>query len=139
MLSVLDAVFKVFYECFSEMFYMRNCIFLVKFYYNPAGVVSHKLSRKLISQNFSYSVSVSCTLARIKILNLLYSQNTSFSRTRESNKTNGNKIIRAGSEFAKREKKEPKGKKRRQAGVIKHKPFVMKPLNIMHKDCFQYA
>ncbi|GBO13726.1 hypothetical protein AVEN_68182-1 [Araneus ventricosus] len=119
---------------------MRDCVFLVKLYYNPAGVVSHKLSRKLISQNFSYNMSVPRTLARIKILNLLYSQKkASFSRTRKSNKTNGNNIIRAGSEFAKRMKEEPKGKKKRQAGVIKHKPFVMKPLNIKHRDCFQYA
>ncbi|GBM58077.1 hypothetical protein AVEN_10379-2-1, partial [Araneus ventricosus] len=51
----------------------------------------------------------------------------SVSRTRKNNKTNGNRIIRAGSEFAKREEKGAE------------QPFVMMPQNIIHRDCFQYA
>ncbi|GBN64904.1 hypothetical protein AVEN_266696-1 [Araneus ventricosus] len=106
-----------------------------KFEKKPAGVASSKLSRILISQKLSYSTSVPRTLARIKISNLLYSQNAPhFSRTRKNNKTNGNKIIRAGSEFAKGEKRSHKGREKRQSGVIKHKPFVMKQLNITHRD-----
>ncbi|GBN41896.1 hypothetical protein AVEN_45283-1 [Araneus ventricosus] len=78
----------------------------------PAGVASPKLSRILISQKLSYSVSVLRTLARIKISNLLYYQNAaSFSSTRKNNKANGKKIIRAGSEFVKREKNDQKGEK----------------------------
>ncbi|GBM69822.1 hypothetical protein AVEN_224743-1 [Araneus ventricosus] len=79
----------------------------------PERVASPKLSRILISLKLSYSLSVPRTLARIRISNLLYSQKaTSFFRTRENNKTNVNKIIRAGSEFAKSGEKEPKGKKK---------------------------
>ncbi|GBN30527.1 hypothetical protein AVEN_163636-1 [Araneus ventricosus] len=68
----------------------------------PAGVASPKLTRILISQKLSYSMPVPRTLPRIKTSNLLYSQNAPhFSRSRKNYKTNGNKIIRAGSEFAK--------------------------------------
>ncbi|GBL80939.1 hypothetical protein AVEN_26343-1 [Araneus ventricosus] len=91
--------------------YSEHC--LLSSVSEPAGVASPKLSRILKSQKLSYSASVPRNPARIKISNLVYSQNTtSFSRTRENNKTNGNKIIRAGSEFAKREEK------KQQVGVV---------------------